>query len=786
MNFHNLKIGIRYIKNSKLFSSIAVIGMTAGMTVAMLLLLLVRHELSYDDFHLNAKSIYRINSAIGENVSPLCIGLKEGKLVKDVPEIQELVQFYEIKSFNITKLIRDHTEFKNINLIYAESNFHKIFTLKTLRGDLNSALKNPNSIIITKSLALKLFASIDVLGKTLKTNHSNTQFIINGIIDDYPLNSNLKIDAIIPIQSAPFNVYDGGTELYTYVLFRNNINIQEGIRKVQQSYRRILSERMSSRGLTDTNCFLQKITDIHTNSDNFNGKENITYKKIIIYTLLAFVILLISTINFINILIVQYENKLKEIGIQKIIGASNRQIFTIFLIKSFILSTLAAILAQIIVYTLLPSFEKFVHMNYNYAHNIFYSLIIYSVLLTVIVCLFAGSYPALLYSKISSSNSLKNNLSSSLVRRKFNRVLVVVQFSVMIFLVSCVFVMKKQILFMKNADLGFNSEKVIAITDLNTKLGKSYLSIKSELEDIPEIISVGASYQIFGSTPSNRNIEFVLEGIQNEISIKEYRVFPGFFETLDFKFLTGRAFDESIKSDKDAIVINETAAKAFGLTNPLNTKILFNNNLNIIGVVKDVHYHSLDKAIEPLMFTYYSNSMKNIVLKISDNNFINVIPKVDAIIKNYDSEYILDYVFLDDLFRLKYQSQESMEKIFEYSSILSIIIAMLGLYAMTIFLIQKRIKEIGIRKINGAKVCEILYLINLDLTRWITIAFVIASPIVYFTMNKWLSNFAYRTELSWWIYILAGLLAFGIALITISWQSWQAATKNPVEAIRNE
>lgn len=438
------------------------------------------------------------------------------------------------------------------------------------------------------------------------------------------------------------------------------------------------------------------------------------------------------------------------------------------------------------VYILLPSFGKFVHVNYSYAHNVFYSLIIYSILLTIFVGLIAGSYPALLYSKISSSNSLKNKIISTLVRRKFNRILVVVQFSIMIFLVCCVFVMIKQIRFMNTADLGFNSEQVIAITDLNTNLGKSYPSIKSELENIPEIISVGGSFQLFGTTPSNRNIEFGLDGTQKVISIKEYRVFPGFFETLDLKFLTGRAFDESIKSDKNAIVINETAAKAFGLTNLLNSKISIKNNLNIIGIVKDVHYHSLDKVIEPLMFTYYSNSMKNIILKISDNHLINVLPKVEAIIKNYDSEYVIDYVFLDELFRLKYQSQERMEKIFEYSSILSIIIAMLGLYAMTIFLIQKRVKEIGIRKINGAKVFEILYLINLDLMRWITVAFVIACPIVYFTMNKWLSNFAYRTELSWWIYVLAGLSAFGIALITISWQSWQAASRNPVEALRNE
>lgn len=333
MNLHHLKIGIRYIRNSRLLSSIAVIGMAVGMAVAILLLLFVRHELSYDDFHLNAKSIYRINSVISENVSPLSIGLKDGKLEKDVPEIQELVQYYDIKSFNTTKLIHDHAEFKNINLIYAGPNFHKIFTLKALKGNLNSALKNPNTIVLTKSLALKLFASTDVLGEILKTNHSNKFFIVNGIIEDYPSNSNLKIDAIIPIQSAPFNVLDGGIELCTYVLFRNNINIQESIRKVQQNYTKILSERMSSRGITNVNCFLQKITDIHTNSDNVNGKENVTYKKVIIYFLLALVILLISTINFINILIVQYEDKLKEIGIQKVIGASDRQIFTIFLIR---------------------------------------------------------------------------------------------------------------------------------------------------------------------------------------------------------------------------------------------------------------------------------------------------------------------------------------------------------------------------------------------------------------------------------------------------------------------
>jgi len=346
-------------------------------------------------------------------------------------------------------------------------------------------------------------------------------------------------------------------------------------------------------------------------------------------------------------------------------------------------------------------------------------------------------------------------------------------------------VMKKQIIFMKNADLGINTEGVITLTDLNYNLGKSYSAIKNAMKSIPDIKSIGASSHLFGGTPSGQRIEIIGNDNKKEYLIKQYRVLPGFLETLGFKFISGRPFDENIKTDEKAVVLNEAAVRSFGLTDPYNYRILKNDTMHVIGVVKDFHFSSFEESIEPLMFTY-DNRMAYIELKVSGNDMHTVLPKVEEIVKDFDPTYLINYVVLEDYCRNKYGSHEQMETLSTYAGIISLILAMLGLYALTAIMVQKRTKEIALRKINGATRIQILNLLILSYLPQVIIAFIISAPVAWFVMHGWLKNFAYKTELSWWIFVVTGLIGLTIAILTVSWQSWKAATNDPVDYLRFE
>ena len=551
------------------------------------------------------------------------------------------------------------------------------------------------------------------------------------------------------------------------------------------SYNKLLSQRMTERGYK-SGCFLQKLTNIHLHSGfQSKGGFDSEYKKVFVYLSLALIVLLIAIINFINLLTAQYEGKSKDTGIQKAMGGSRIQIIIAFLVKSLFLSFVSMIFAAFLVELLIPKVGLVLDRDLisTYHNNLI--LFIGLPFLAVIVGLISGVYPALFISRFSPDNLIKGNLAGTR-KSRITQLLVIMQFSIMIFLIVDLIVMKRQIIFMKNADLGFNAKGVFAITDSNVNIGKSYPAIKNALKNIPDIKSIGASYQLFGSVSSGQYIDIIGRGPKKEYPIKEYRVFPGFFETLGFSFVAGRSFDENMQTDKTAVVLNETAVKTFGLTDPLNSEISLFDKMHVIGVVKDFHFSSLEENIEPMMFTYYNNRIKNLMLKISGNDTYSVLKKVEKIIKEFDPGYVLDYTVLEDYCRNRYGSREQMETLSTFATIFSLLLAMLGLYALTAIMIQKRAKEIALRKINGATRMQVVKLLISAYILQIIVAFIIAAPIGWYTMHGWLKNFAYKTGLSWWIFILTGVIALTIALVTVIWQSWRAAARNPVEALRFE
>jgi len=791
MNTLNLKQVLRNIKNNKLYSFITIFGLAVGMAATILLFIYTQHELSYDRFNVNADRTYRINSVFKEEATSiwtLSIALKDSTIQKQVPEIEEFLQIYDNSWWSLAELTKDNIRYKNINLIYSSPNIYKVFGLKYLKGNPNEALISHYSIVLTRSTAEKLYGSIDILGKSLLTNYSKDLFTVTGIVEDYPENSHLKFDAIAPIESTPFNIYHSGLEVYTYVLFKEKISVEEGIRKTRDCYNKLLNQSVSERKeIKKVDCYLQKLTDIHLKSD-FQSKNgsNSAYKKVFIYLSLALVVLLIAIINFINLLTAQYEAKAKEIGVQKAIGASRRHIIVSFIGRSIVFSFIALVIAVILVEFLIPSVGSILNRDLisTYRNNL--TLIVGLPLLAIFVGFISGVYPALFISKFSPSLAIKGGQIGINGTNKFTKGLVVMQFAISIFLVTNLLVMNRQIAFMKNVDLGFDSENVIVITDLNDNVGKSYPAIKDALQRIPEIKSIGPSFHLFGTTASGQIIDVLGEKPSKDFLINEYRVFPGFFETLGFRMIEGRPFDENIQTDKQAVILNETAVRMLGLSKPLNMEIDFFNKMHVIGVVKDFHYYSLVDRIEPMMFTYYSSRVRNIMLKVPKEDIQIVLKKVEKIVKEYDPVYVMDYVVIDDFCRNQYSVQEQTETLSTYATVLSLVLALLGLYAMAMFMVQKRTKEIGIRKVNGATRFQIVKLLLMVYTRQVGVAFLIAAPVAYIVLDSWLNNFAYNIKLTPIPFAIAGLMALAVALITVTGQTLKAAGKNPVESLRFE
>lgn len=786
-----LKQIFRNIIRNKLNAIVTITGLAVGMSFTILLFIYTMYELSYDRFNSKADRICRVNTIYyedGVTIYPICIGLKDDKLKHQVPEIEEQLQVYDNSWSGLVDMTVDNIRYKNVKLIYSDPNIHKVFDLRYIIGNPDKALVNPNFIVLQKSTALRIWGSIDVIGKTVKTNQSERIFTISGIIEDFPANSHLKFDAIAPMNSTPYNIYNSGLELNTYILFRKNTDFQISENKVITGYIQFLNQHNKERGFNaKTGCSLQKLKDIHLKSDFQSDKGyNIAYKKVFIYLSLALLVLAIAIINFINLLTAQYESKTKEIGVQRAIGASRTLIIRHFLLKSIVFSFIALVIALIIVEFLIPEFSQILNLDLADSYRRSKYLILLLPFLAIVVGLLTGIYPALFISRVTPNTAIKGEVAMKNGVNWFSKMLVIFQFTIAIVLIISLIVMNSQLSFMKNADLGFKSENVLAITDLNGKVSESYSAIAQELRKIPEIMTFGASMHFFGTIASGQEIGILSEKPIKDFLINEYRVFPGFFETLGFTMVKGRTFDKNIQFDRMAVILNETAVKMLGLSNPLNAKVDFYKGLHVIGVVKDFHYYSFEDRIEPMMFTYYNDRVKNIMIKVNGKDVQKTLKKVESIIGKFDQGYVLDYVVLNDSLRNRYQAHKKTETLSTYATFLSLVLALLGLYALSMFMVRKRTKEIGIRKVNGASKYQIIRILLYAYVKQVIIAFVIATPVAYLVLSNWLSNFAYRIELTPIPFLISGSLALVVALLTVFWQSWIVASKNPVESLHYE
>jgi putative ABC transport system permease protein len=786
------KIGIRNLKRQKLYSFINIGGLCVGLTSFILIALYVQHEFSYDRFYENADRMYRIyqrqvgNIAMGSDY----FALTPTKLASVLREEYPIVEHATALSRHSGLLNYEGNHFLESGL-WVDPQFFDVFSYPFKHGNPQKSLTEPKSIILTESLSLKIFGPDDPVGKTL-IHQSGIQFLVTGVLFDPPENASIKFSFLINMMADHWFTDDieratwNGNSIHTFVVLRNGVDPKELEEKFPDILKKYRDKESYAEYPFEDQYILQNISKIHLQSkvnEDIGVKGNSLY--VYIFCLVAIGVLLLACINYMNLAIARSVKRAREVGLRKVSGAIRKQIMGQFLGESTLISFLALLLALGLAYMLLPLFGNLVErpLKFDFIENKF--LLPALLLLIVLVGLISGSYPAFVISSLRPIHVLKGKIEGKLSGFRLQRWLMIGQYAVSIALVVCSLVIYLQLRFVKQKELGYNKEHVIAIRSQG--LVNNYDVIKNEWLANPDIIAVTASSDL----PTNIGSSTIINyggGADDDVAIYRWRVDQDFLKVFGIQLIAGRNFEAS-NITENGYIINETAARALGWT----PQEAIGNDLNysggkssIIGVVKDFHIHSMHLAIQPLMIMPEKiERWGYVTVKVRPENLTETIAFLERTTKKY-SEYPFVYQFLDENYDQLYKSEISLGEIFGFFTILSILIASLGLFGQAAFTSAQRTQEIGIRKVLGASIGNLVFLLTKEYLVLVVLAFLISIPIAWYAMHNWLQTFAYRINLEWWVFASAGLLAFFIANLAIGYQSVKASLMNPVQSLRSE
>lgn len=785
-------IAIRNLWKNKVYSGINIIGMAIGLACCLTIGLFIRDELSYDRFHTHGENIYRVverqvqaNDLYDVAVTP---GPLAAALKKDFSEVEQTCRIGKRSGF----LQIGDTITETSNLLITDNSFFNLFNFKLIQGDERNVLLKPDEIVISESMANKMFGpawrhSQNLLGRVIYFNNNRT-LILAGIAKDPPTNSHIQFEALRSFSYddlMPERYHWDNNDYHTYVRLSSNANaahIDKRLFKYVNNYLPNAKVTLS----------LQPLYDIYLHSNfafttEWSKTSNIIYIKI--FTAVGLIVLLIAIFNFINLSTARAIQRAREVGVRKAIGAFRMQLVVQFIGESLFMTLIAVVIAVVLLQAFLPLMNHISGKQISIpASNFLFWLAITG--FTILVSLMAGIYPAFYLSGFQPDKVLKGvfNIHGG---RFFRRILVVGQFMFSIILIIGALVIYKQLTFLQNKDLGFDKSQLLIVKMKNALRKKTSLLI-TDLQKQPDIASASASsMNLMDVTNSTSTFKWDGQTPDDEFIMTQANIDPGFIATTGMKIIAGRNFDASIASDTtSAYLINETAAKRMGWTpeQALNKSItLWERPGKIIGVLKDFHFRPLTTTIEPFLFHYWPNDHFNtLFVKTSAGKTREAIAVIEQFYKKYEKQTAPYYEFVDQTLNNQYHAQQRTGSVVLYFSVLAILVSCLGLFGLVTFTASQRIKEIGIRKVIGASVNQIVLLLTKDFLRLVIIAIVIASPLAWLFANWWLQDFAYRTNVNWGVFIIAGSAVVFIALITVSFQSIKAALANPVKALRSE
>lgn len=796
---HSVKTAWRNLRHNKTYSFINIAGIAIGLAAFWLIGLYVGDELSYDRSFTNADRIYRIAQYASWEGGSMNFALNPPPLgpaiTEKFPEVEAVVRI-DAEGGGVIKF--NEQAFKENSILFADKSFFKIFDYTFLSGDAASALSQPNSTVITESLAKKIFGNAaQALNQTIFFDDSEPAKI-TGVIKDVPQNSHLQFRGIrsMYVVSNDQNTWQN-FYMYNYILLKKGTDVNAFEKKLNAYGMQTIAKDM---GITDYRMELQPVSSIHLHSNlQYELSANSSMSRVYIFIAIGILILLIALINYMNLSTARSAVRVKEIGIRKVIGSSRSNLAGLFITEALLVTFIAAFIAVFLVEAGMPFFNKISGKHLNIWRFGTYYTIGFMLVFALLAGVISGSYPALFLSRFKMIPSLKGQLGNMQTSALLRKSLVVFQFVIAVFLISGSFIIYKQMQYVNNKDLGFNKAQVLTFHIDNMKVRNEIPALKNALLQSPLIEDVAVAGNAIGdSYLGGHDFAFEKNGVMQSSSVmaKQLYVDNDFLKTMNIQLLQGRNFSKDMQTDQyGTMLINETLMKQLGYTNAVGKKSEYRINQfsdmsrrNIIGVVKDFHFSSLQHKIEPmvLMLPPAANEQDNLYVKIAKGKIAEGLDYLKSTYAKFDRQNTADFTFLDESFAKQYAAEQKQEQLSFVFTMLAFIIACLGLTGLVMFTVSQRIKEIGIRKVLGASVGSVTMMLGKSFMQLVLIATVIAIPVAWFAMHQWLQDFAYRIEIKWRMFLIPGLIAICIALITVCTQAVKAALANPVNALRSE
>jgi len=802
-----LKTAVRNLFKHKGYTLINILGLAIGMAACLLILLYVRHELSYDGYHQNSDRIHRVSMAArwgGRDFDIAVVPAVAAKtMTADFPEVEDAVRFRQRGDYIVQYKDQSYREDK---IVFTDTTFFKLFCIPLLKGEEESALAAPYSIVLSKKTAVKYFGNEEPIGKTLKLDNRQ-DYNVTGVFEEIPDNTHFNFDILLSLESIAESRDPAwvSQNFQTYILLRPDADPAALEAKFPQMLEKYMWPQFAQvLGITVNDLkkstdmwakfYLQPLKSIHLHSDLLAELEpNSDIRYIYIFSAIALFILIIASINFMNLSTAKAAGRAREVGLRKVLGSQRKQLILQYLIESTFLSLISMIFAVGIVLLALPAFNQLSGKSMEISSIFLQGMPLYLILLAVLTGFFAGSYPAFFISAFQPIQVLRGKMKIGVKSGMMRSVLVIFQFTASIILIIGTMVVFKQLRFIQNKNLGFNKEQVL-ILDNAYLLENQIKTFKDTMKTYPQFLNVSISGYL--PVPSNRNNSAVFpEGKRDDehsTSFQNWIVDYDYLETMGMKLVEGRFFSKEFSTDNKAAVINQSVARQFNWPDPIGKRLgrIISQKgdielYTVIGIVEDFHFESLRENIGPLVM-YLGESRGNISFRLKTKDVSSAIGLLERQWKQFLPNQPFEYSFLDERFEQMYQAEQRIGRIFTVFAGLAIFIGCLGLFGLAAFTAEQRTKEIGIRKVLGASSSRIIRLLLKEFVILVGIANLIAWPIAYLIMKRWLTDFAYRISPSVLIFITAGTLTLMIALFTVSFQAIKAALADPIRSLRYE
>jgi putative ABC transport system permease protein len=805
------KIAWRNLLKNKIFSFINIFGLAIGLCCFLLISLYVIDELSYDRFYKDAHRIYRINSDISFGGSEMKMSQSADPmgavLKKDYPQVEQFTRVYTNYGSNF---IKKGTEFINEEKIaHADSTFFDMFSIPVLEGNPKTALDAPNTVAISKSAAQKYFQTSHVLGKTLEIGLTNkTLYNITAVYEDMPSNSHFNFDFICSMDNVN---YDWGNftshNFFTYIRLKEGVDYKVFNKNFDQVIAKYmlpkLGQLMNIKSLDEfkktgnrLEYSLFPMTDIHLKSDRSSEiKEGSNIQYVYIFGAVALFLLLIACINFMNLSTARSANRAKEVGIRKVLGTERKTLISQFIAESALTSYIAMALALLMIAFLMPAFNELSAKSFSLLTLFNIKFFPFLLLLPLLVGILAGYYPAFFLSSYQPIETLKSKQNGGFVKSNLRSILVTFQFVVSLTLIISTIIVYQQLNYIQTKNVGFDKDQVLVLEGTGA-LKENQEAFKNEIAQLAGVKGATGAHFLQVSNSSRNDNTFSKEAVMtkdNGFGMQVWKIDYDYIPTLGMEIAQGRNFSKEFGTDSSGVIINETTAKILGYANPIGKKVYTDEgdrtplivSYTIVGVVKNFHFSSMRENIGPLCLKLGVNR-NSLAFKINTADIPNLLSQIESKWKQAAPEMPFLHSFLDQSFDKMYRAEQRIGKVALIFAFLTILIACLGLLGLVTYMTEQRIKEIGIRKVLGASITSIVGMLSMDFLKLVLISICIASPLAYFSMKNWLQDFAFRVDISWWIFVIAGVFTMLVSILTVSYQAIKAALMNPLKSLKTE